>query len=138
MDGAIPDPIVAVRAARDLLLLHGDAAVLAVARALDEWMARGGDFARALGLAGGWHSALVQRERDKALRELADRYFPALTGRALAHALGAAGHEYESRQFPKHYAARFRPDGRNGLLYDVALLGGMPCEETIRKRIGLK
>lgn len=136
----ITHPIAALRAVRTLLLTHDglDAfqAAALVARAIDDWLMNGGDFAAVLGMAPGWHSALRQRERAAALRELADRYFPTLTGRALARALATAGRDYEARRWARNRAARHRPDGQDGLLHDIATHGGMPTEETLRKCIG--
>jgi hypothetical protein len=127
------DPIAALRAARDVLLMHGTADVVPVARAIDEWLAAGGDFAVALGMASNWHSTLRMRERDRALRELAARHFSDLTGRALARALAAAGRQYEARCWSRDGAALRRPDGRDGLLHDIAAHGGMPSEGHLRR-----
>jgi hypothetical protein len=130
-----PAPITALRAVRDLLIDHQDATLLPVAWAIDDWLANGGDFALSLGLAPGWHSALRQRQRDAALRDLTG-YFPDLCGRRLAKALADAASDYEGRRWPRDRADRRRPDGMDGLIYDVLTLGRMPTEETLRKCIG--
>lgn len=130
-----PAPIAALRAVRNLLIDQPDAALLPVAWAIDDWLASGGDFAVALGLAPGWHSALRQRQRDAALRELT-RYFPDLCGRRLAKAITDAASDYETRRWPRDRTDRRRPDGKDGLFFDLLTLGRMPTEETLRKCIG--
>jgi hypothetical protein len=77
----VPVPITALRAVRALVPDQNDTTLLPVAWAIDAWLSGGGDFAEALGLAPGWHSALRQRQHDEALRELATRHFPGLCGR---------------------------------------------------------
>jgi hypothetical protein len=132
----IPLPITALRAVRALVLEQTDPTLLPVAWAIDAWLSGGGDFAEALGLAPGWHAALRQRGRDAALRELATRYFPGLCGRRLARELVAAGLDYETRGWPRDRDDGRRPDGADGLLYDVLTLGPMPAAEMLRKCIG--
>jgi hypothetical protein len=134
-----PHPIAAIRTAIRLLLDVDDPntlpAAIMVAGAMTAWLTSGGDLAEHMGLAPGWHGAMRQRERDKALQELARRYFPTLSGRPLARALAAAARGYEARQWPGDRAARRRPDGRDGLLHDVAAHGGMPGEARVRQII---
>ena len=130
-----PTPIAALRAVRDLVIDHQDAALIPIAWAIDDWLANGGDFAAALGLAPGWHSALRQRQRDATLRDLA-QYFPGLCGRALAKAIATAASDYETRRWSRDRTARRRPDGKDGLLFDLLTMGRMPTEETLRKCIG--
>jgi hypothetical protein len=129
------DPITAVRSARAVLLACDDVAVLPVVRAFDTWLADGGDFAAALGMAPGWHSALRQKERDAALSGMAARYFACLCGIRLAREIAAAGLDYETRRYPRDRTTGRRPDGMDGYLFDIALNGGMPGIETLRKRI---
>jgi hypothetical protein len=132
----VPIPITALRAVRALVLDQNDTTLLPVAWAIDAWLSGGGDFAEALGLAPGWHSALRQRQRDEALRELATRHFPGLCGRPGARAMVAAATDYETRRWPRDRAAGRRPDGADGLLFDVLTLGRIPAEEMLRKCIG--
>jgi hypothetical protein len=131
----MPDPITALRRARDLLAEQGDADVVPVVWAIDGWIARGGDFAAALGMAPGWHSAARIRQRDAALRKLAAQYAP-LRGRRLAAALVADAKRYETTRWPGDCADQRRPDGLQGLFYDLLSHGPMPAEETLRKCIG--
>ena len=123
-------PLDALRAARDALVEHPDPAILTVVSAIDLWLAEGGDFAGALGLGATWHSALRMRERDAALGALAQQHYPDLTGRALARALVAAGRQYKTCCWSMNAD---RPDGRNGLLHDIAARGGMPSEGHLRR-----
>ncbi len=127
------NPIAALRHALAVLLKHGGKDAVPAARAIETWLIDGGDFAQALGMAPGWHSAMRQRERDRAIGELARHHFAHLTGRPLARAVAAAGEHYEARAWPRNKAARHRPDGRDGLLHDVAVHGGMPCESHLRR-----
>src|ERR1700721_808177 len=113
-----PGPIDALRRASTVLLDGADPAAWRVARAIDAWLNDGGDFAAAMGMSPGWHSAMRQRERDAALRELALRHFPRQAGRGLARALVAAGQQYEACRWQRDRAARRRPDGQDGLLHD--------------------
>ena len=132
MPGA--DPITALRRASAMLLEHGGADVWPVAQAIETWLAEGGDFAAALGLAPGWHSAMRQRERDRAIGELARQHFHTLTGRPLARALAAEGQRYEAGGgWRRNKATQDRPDGRDGLLHDIATHGGMPGESHLRR-----
>ncbi len=146
--GALPDaappireahaplaPLDALRAARAVLREHGGEDVMPVAWAIDAMLAHGIDFAMALGLAPGWHGAQRQRQRDRALRALAERYAP-LTGRPLAKQLASDASRYERTRWPRDRSERRRPGGADGLLYDVLSLGPMPAEETLRKIIG--
>ncbi len=129
------DIIAALRRARAALLANQDPTVLLVACAFDDWLSGGGDFAAHLGLAPWWHSSLRIRERDAALRELARRHFPGLCGRKLARALVAAIRDYEAHRWPRDHAARARPDGADGLMYDALCRGPIPGEEMLRKCI---
>ena len=85
------NPIAALRHALAVLLKHGGKDAVPAARAIETWLIDGGDFAQALGMAPGWHSAMRQRERDRAIGELARHHFAHLTGRPLARAVAAAG-----------------------------------------------
>lgn len=132
---ALPAPVAALRAVRNLIVDQGGTEILAVAAAIDLWLAQGGDFACALGLAPGWHSALRQRQREEILRELV-RTFPGLRGRPMARAIADAASDYETRRWARDRAARRRPDDRDGWLYDLLVMGPIPAEATLRKCIG--
>jgi hypothetical protein len=93
MAGAL-HPVDALRRAVVLLLELDDAAALTVARALDDWLATGGDFAAHMAMAPGWYTSLRLRERALILNELARSHFPGLQGRPLARAVAAAAFAY--------------------------------------------
>jgi hypothetical protein len=133
----MPHPVEAVQRAVQILLEQPDPAAARLAWALDAWLATGADLAECLGMARGWHAAWRQGQRDRALREMAARYFPALGGRPLARRVADAVAAYAARSWPRDRAARRRPDGLNGLAYDTLLAGPMPTEETLRKCIFL-
>ena len=78
------DPLLAVRAARAVLVEHDSPETAAMVWALDSWLETGGDFAVALGFPAGWHCARKLRERDDALRQMAAAHFPTLHGWRLA------------------------------------------------------
>jgi hypothetical protein len=117
-----------------ILMAAGDDDATWAAGVFADWKG-GTPFDHAAGLADGWRPALRQGERNAALRELATRYFPDLRGSARARAMARAGRNYEATQWLKNEAARFRPDGKDGLLHDVASHGGMPGWELLRKSI---
>lgn len=128
-----PAPITALRAVRDLLIDQPDASLWPVAAAIDTWLAAGdGDFAAALGLPPGWHSALRRRQRNDVLCEVARRRFPALNPSAAALALLRASRRYEGTSWPRDRKSGRRPDGINGDIFDVLSLGEMPCERILR------
>lgn len=131
-------PIDALRRASAVLLDSADPPAWRVAEAIDLWLAEGGDFATALGMAPGWHSALRLRERDAALRELAMVHFAALRGDPRAKAMVAAAADYEAWRWPSDRASRRRPDGRDGLFFDVLSHGRMPGREMLRKCFGIE
>ena len=129
-----PAAIDSLRRAISVLVEHGGD-VLPVARAIDDWLARGGDFAAVMGMRPGWHNTYRTRQREIALGELS-RDFPGLQGRALARAMVDASAEYQRRRWHADAAAQRRPDGRDGRIYDVLVLGDFPTAETLRKCIG--
>lgn len=131
-DGPLSD----LAAATNVLLASDDPACWRVARAIDMWLRTGGDFAAAMDMAPGWHSAHRQRQRDTALREMAAKYFPALAGRKLACAVWQLIAGYEGRRWPIDKAAGHRPDGATGLAHDVLNTGPAPSLPTVRKSLG--
>lgn len=134
LPAAIDLALEALGSARRTLVDHADEKARPVIDAIDRFLA-GEDFAAALGMAGGWHSAFRQRERERALRMLEANYFCGLSGWPLAHALTAAASAYESGGWPQDRAARRRPSGMNGYLYDIFCVSKMPGEETLRRRV---
>jgi hypothetical protein len=133
---AVTAPINALRRASAVLLDSADPAAWRVAQAIDAWLNQGGDFASALGMATNWHSALRLRQRDAALRELALVHFASLRGDPRARAMVAAAADYEARRWPRDRASWRRPDGRDGLFFDVLSQGRMPGREMLRKCFG--
>ena len=129
-------PIADLAAAMNEMLASDDPACWRVAGAIELWLRTGGDFAAAMGMAPGWHSAHRQRERDGALRELARTNFPDLCGRPLANAVWQLIAGYEARRWPSDRAAGHRPDGAAGLAHDVLNSGPAPSLPTVRKSLG--
>jgi hypothetical protein len=130
----LSDTIQRIERAVGIMLTMDDVDVTWLGRIVADW--KGGlPFDRAAGLADGWQRTWHQGQRNAALRELATRYFPDLRGSARARAMARAGRNYEATQWLKNKAARFRPDGKDGLLHDVATHGGMPGWELLRKSI---
>ncbi len=140
MPHSAPHPLDALRTVRDLLLAVEDPeaqpAALVVVGAIDAWFAEGGDFAAHLGLAPGWHSAMRQREQRRAIREAAERHFGGMSCHKQARAMAAAALAYETTRWPQDRAARHRPDGLSGCLFDILSAGPMLAAETLRKCIG--
>jgi hypothetical protein len=129
------DPLAAVRAARAVLLEHGDEPAIMLVWALDTWLATGRDFAIALGLPAGWHCARKLRERDDALRQLATVHFPTLRGWRLARALRAAAKDYETHRWAADRATGQPANDADRLIYQVLSWGRFPAAETLRKGI---
>lgn len=129
-------PLAALVTARNVLLAANDPTVWPVAAAIDTWLASGGCFAQALDLAPDWHEARRQRQRHAALQELAARHFVPLRGRARARAIVKAGTTYATSRWERDRKQGHRPDGMEGLFYDVLRTGPIPTEETLRKCIG--
>jgi hypothetical protein len=103
-----------------------------VAEALDRWRrSRTITFEEALGYAPGIRGATMQRTRDAALAALA-RLFPGLSGRPLEKKVRLAVEEYEITRWAADDAARHRPDGRDGLCFDLLSSGGLPCAGHLR------
>jgi uncharacterized protein YbdZ (MbtH family) len=129
------DPLAVVRAARAVLLEHGDADATMLVWALDTWLESGGDFALALGLPAGWHCARKHRERDDALNQLAARHFPTLRGWRLARALRAAAKDYQSHRWAADRATGRPTTDADRLIYQILSWGRFPAAETLRKGI---
>jgi len=124
-------PITALRAVRDLLVDHGDATLLPVARAIDDWLANGGSFAGALGLPPTWRSDARRSARDAALLRLARQHFPNMAVQTAALAIAAAARRYEGTAWPRDRQKHRRPDGLRGEIFDVLSLGDMPSVGTM-------
>jgi hypothetical protein len=115
-----------------ILAESGDPEAVLVAEALDRWRrSRTITFEEALGYAPGIRGATMQRTRDSALSELT-RLFPGLSGRALERRVREVVEEYEATRWAADDAARHRPDGSDGLYFDLLSSGGRPCAGHLR------
>lgn len=135
-----PDPIAALRTVRAVLLAVEDPeaqpAAAVVADAIGAWLVTGGSFAEAMGMTSDWHSAVRQREQRRAIRGAAEQHFGGLSCHKQARAIATAALAYETTRWPDDSAARRRPDGLNGYLFDILSAGPMLAVETLRKCIG--
>jgi hypothetical protein len=110
----------------------GEPAAVRAAEALDRWRrSRTMLFEEALGYALGLRAAEYQRIRDGALGELA-RLFPKLSGRPLEKQVRRVVEDYEATRWAADDAARHRPDGVDGLCFDLLFNGGLPCAGHLR------
>jgi hypothetical protein len=126
------DPIAAIGRAIVVLAQTGDPDVVWLAEGLMQWCrSRTILFEEALGYAPGIRGATMQRTRDNALGELA-RLFPGLSGRPLEKKVRLLVEEYASTRWPADDAARHRPDGRDGLCFDLLSNGALPCADHLR------
>jgi hypothetical protein len=115
-----------------VLAASDNAAAARVGEALDAWRrSRIILFEEALGYAPGIRGATMQRTRDNALGELA-RLFPGLSGRPLEKEVRRVVEEYELTRWAADDAARHRPDGRDGLCFDILSNGALPCADHLR------
>ena len=127
-------PLDALRQVRDMLLERTDPASAKVERAIYRMLHEGIDFESALGLASTWRSVARTRRRDEALRRLAAEYFPTLSGRPRARAMAAVYRAYAEHRLSADLIAEHPPAGEPGLLFEIATNGGMPGEESLRKK----
>jgi hypothetical protein len=89
-----------------------------------------------LGRAPGWRAAWRLRRRDEAFRRLGLQ-FPNLSDRALAVEVTKVVNRYEtSAAWRCDRDSGHRPDGINGLCFDVLISGGLPGLERLRKAFG--
>jgi hypothetical protein len=110
----------------------GDPAAVRAAEALDRWRrARTITLEEALGGANGLRAAEYQRNRDRALAALA-QLFPSLSGRPLEKRVRRVVEEYEATRWAADDAARHRPDGPDGLCFDLLCNGALPCAGHLR------
>lgn len=119
-------------AARVLLELNHPAGAR-LARGLDR-ACRGEALETALGLHGGWRHNDRVRRRNAALAVLVG-YFPGKQGRALAAAIDTAVRRYGATAWERDRIAQRRPDGRDGLVFDLLSLGGLPSCDYLRRVI---
>jgi hypothetical protein len=127
-----PDPMTAIGRAVQILAESGEPEAALVAEALDRWRrSRTILMETALGYAPGLRVVEYQRNRDRALAALA-RLFPGLSGRPLEKKVRLLVEEYVSTRWPADDAARHRPDGRDGLCFDVLSNGALPCADHLR------
>jgi hypothetical protein len=106
---AILDRVAAIRRAVALLIEHGDAGVLEVARGVADWLDQP-DAAvtldAALDLPPAWRCDVRRLARDAALLDLVRRRYPGLEGREAARAVAAAARRQSSPdQWPRREAA---------------------------------
>jgi hypothetical protein len=131
---AILDRVAAIRRAVALLIEHGDAGVLEVARGVADWLDQP-DAAvtldAALDLPPAWRCDVRRLARDAALLDLVRRRYPGLEGRETARAVAAAARRYEGSSWPRDRRANPRPDGLNGALFDILIRGDTPSEATL-------
>jgi hypothetical protein len=126
------DPMSAIGRAVQILAENGDPDATWVGEALDRWRrSRTILFEEALGYAPGLRAAEYQRNRDRALAALA-QLFPGLSGRPLEKKVRRVVEEYEASRWAADDAARHRPDGRDGLCFDVLCNGALPCADHLR------
>jgi hypothetical protein len=115
-----------------ILAESGDPEAALVAEALDAWRrSRTISLEAALGGANGLRAAEYQRNRDRALAALA-QLFPGLSGRPLEKEVRRVVGEYEITRWAADDAARHRPDGLDGLCFDLLSSGGLPCAGHLR------
>lgn len=115
-------------------LARGDGDDIWLAEALTSWR-NGNALDAALGLSATWRSQYQRQRQKHALAALAG-YFPDACGRELARRITAAERRYRAA-WPRDKAAGRRPDGLNGAVYDVLVLGEFPSEEKLRKFKGV-
>ncbi|MFZ1905220.1 MAG: hypothetical protein WAU56_07495 [Steroidobacteraceae bacterium] len=106
-----------VRRAIALLVEFGDPAATRTAEALTRWLA-GEDFDSAAGVAPGWRAEVERAARHAALSALAAQGFDA---RAIARGIARASR------------TRIRPDGVDGVLWDLSRVGAQLSEGHLRR-----
>lgn len=123
------DPLGDLLHAVETLVTHGGEACLRVAERLQAALhpdAAGLSFAAAIGL-----SATARRAaRDELLHRLATEFFPRVHDRKLAAAISAAVLQVETTSWARRAP---RPAGRDGAIYDLLALGGIPTESRMRQ-----
>jgi hypothetical protein len=130
------DPMADLAAAGRLLARSGDAAALRVATALEEWRSSAEiTLEEALGRAPGWRAAWRLRRRDEAALRMALQ-FPNLSDRALAVRVTKVVSRYETSAWRRDRVSGHRPDGVNGLAFDILIHGGLPGVEHLRRLLG--
>ena len=108
---------------------------LFVADALILWLRDGGpelNLEQALGLAPGWRARACRYRREALIRDLAG-HWPGLRGRAAARAIVARVLAYETQGRWKRDRSSKRPDGLEGIIFELLHLGPMLGEESVRK-----
>ncbi len=120
-----------VRHAAEFLFESSTPGDVRVARALQEMHDTGASFEAAFGLAPGWRKHDAKSCRDGALRQIAREYFSELDGRPLCRAILAAQRAYLAR-FKGDQQRGTRPEGLNGLIFDVMQKSAFPTPGTLR------
>jgi hypothetical protein len=110
----------------------GDPGAARAAEALDAWLAGNDPLETSLGAAPGARSARRQRQREAAIRNLAQR-LPVASARAVAASVHRFVRRYEAGPWPRDRAVRHRPDGIAGLAYDILQHGDLPGEDRLRR-----
>jgi hypothetical protein len=126
------DPIAALRIVRELLLQRDDQASRMVATAIHGMLIEGLSFEIGMGLMPGWRGTAQRCARDHALAEIAAAFFPRSCVRQLAREVATALLRYGATAWPRDKAARRRPDGLRGLLFDVLMAGPPPGFSQLR------
>jgi hypothetical protein len=127
------DPMADIAAAVRLLAQSGDAGALRVAAALEAWRSSAEiTLEEALGRAPGWRAGWRLRRRDEAALRMALQ-FPNLSDRALAVKVDDVVNRYETSAWRRDRVSGHRPDGVNGLAFDILIHGGLPGIEHLRK-----
>jgi hypothetical protein len=128
-----PDPLAAVAHAIRILAEHGGQDGAVVGEALQTWLAGNQSLEAALGGGGGMRSARRRAQRAAMLHELRARYYPTLKGRTLVHDVAVDGGRYEAGAWLRHRKSLHRPDGRDGLFFDVLwCCDEFPSEASLR------
>jgi len=135
---AIPDRGVStvdfLRRAKEILAESGDPQVVFVVEGLQWWLQNDGmTFDVALGLTGAWRAEDRRRRRDRLIQRLALAHFGDSKGRARALAIAKAARRYRGTSWPRDRHAGRRPDGLNGVIFEVLSLGPFPSEPTLRR-----
>jgi hypothetical protein len=129
----VPDPLTRLGRVIALLARSGDPDAIWAAEALVGWRDGSESFEEVLGGAPGLRAAWHRRQWDRALGALAQRFPAARSARALAAEVHPAVSRYEAGPWLRDKAAGRRPDGINGLCYDLLSHGELPGEDRLRR-----
>lgn len=131
-----PDKISLLERARETLFTFGDDLDWVIARAIDETIRTGTPLETVLDLPRNWYRHRRARRRQEACLA-AKRLCREKTGRPMAKELRGLLVAYERSRWPEHNQdLDQRPDGNDGLLFDILSQGPVPSEEWLRKILG--